>query len=72
MMHPAYYGRYHPVRSNAPRRNADLEQQQHQRRQTYQSRMAYRKERLTSEFAGDAGLGSHKSDWIEVRMAQMS
>jgi len=28
--------------------------------------------KVTSEFAGDAGLGSHKRDCMEVRMAQMS
>jgi hypothetical protein len=25
-----------------------------------------------SELAGEAGLGSHKSDWMEVRMADTS
>ena len=28
--------------------------------------------RAASELAGELGLGSHSSDWIEVRMAEMS
>ena len=28
--------------------------------------------RAASELAGELGLGSHRSDWIEVRMAEMS
>ena len=28
--------------------------------------------RSYSELAGELGLGSHSSDWIEVRMAEMS
>ena len=28
--------------------------------------------RLASELAGDAGLGSHSRDWIDVKIAEMS
>ena len=28
--------------------------------------------RAASEFAGELGLGSHSSDWIDVRIAEMS
>jgi hypothetical protein len=40
-------------------------------RRLYSRRFSW-KRRAASELAGEFGFGSHSSDWMDVRMAEMS